>query len=171
MNTKGTTEEFFLASYDAYQDAIFRYVLFQTNNREVALDLTQETFAKAWEYLVSGKTIDMMRPFLYRIAGNLVIDYRRKKKSDSLDSMMENGFDPGATEDEDHADRFEREQVLQIVGQIEEKYRDVIIMRYIEDMSVKDMAKVTGETENAISVRIHRGLEKVRTTLAHHEHD
>lgn len=152
----------FLENYDLYSDAIFRYCLFQTSNREVALDLTQDTFMKAWEYMAKGNTIDHMRAFLYRIAGNLVIDYRRKKKSSSLDSMTEAGFDIGTDETGRLATIHDGKQILELVNNIDEKYRDVIIMRYVDDLSIKEIAYVTGESENNISVRIHRGLEKVR---------
>lgn len=152
----------FLESYDQYNDAIFRYCYFQTSKREVAMDLAQDTFVKAWEYLAKGHTVEHMKAFLYRIAGNLIIDYRRKKKTESLDTMMEAGFDVGSDESERITHNLDAKQALELVGQIDEKYRDVIIMRYIDELSIKEIADVTGETENNISVRLHRGIEKVK---------
>ncbi len=157
-----TTQEMYLESYEKYNDAIFRYCLFETSNREVAIDITQDTFVKVWEYVVAGNTIENMRAFLYRVAGNLVIDYRRKKKSVSLDTMLDDGFDVGHHELPKTIDQIDGEGVRKIVNAIPEKYRDVIIMRFIEDMSVKEIATITGESENNISVRIHRGLEKIK---------
>lgn len=159
----------FLENYDAYNDAIFRYCFFQTSNREVALDLTQETFTKAWEYLTGGETITHMRAFLYRIAGNLIIDYRRKKKSDSLDAMTDTGFDIGIDDRGHYENIHDGKKIFELLENIDEKYRDVIIMKYVDELSIPEIADVTGETENNVSVRIHRGLEKVRTLLNNEE--
>lgn len=164
-------EKPFLEAYETWGDAIFRYCLFQTSRRDVALDLTQDTFMKAWEYVETGKTVDNMRAFLYRIAGNLVIDYRRKKKSDSLDSMMESGFDVGFDERGQIERLLDGKQVLALVNTIPEIYRDVLIMRYVDDLSVKEIAEITGETENNISVRIHRGLDKMKDILEEKQKD
>ncbi len=156
------TQNTFLESFSAYNDAIFRYCYFQTSNREIALDLTQDTFMRAWEYLQTGKTVGNMRAFLYRIATNLIIDYRRKRKATSLDTMIESGYDTSTTGRKEVESIIEGQEILKLVDQIDEKYRDVIIMRYIDDMSIKEIALAMGELENTISVRIHRGLEKLK---------
>ena len=162
-------EQPFLEAYEAYGDAIFRYCLFQTSRRDVALDLTQDAFMKAWEYLENGNVVDNMRAFLYRIAGNLVIDYRRKKKSDSLDSMMETGFDVGFDERGNLERLLDGKEVMKLIEAIPEMYRDALIMRYVDDLSVQEIAEITGETENNISVRIHRALDKLRTLAEDHK--
>jgi RNA polymerase sigma-70 factor (ECF subfamily) len=169
MKPDMTTQEAYLKAYESYNDAIFRYCLFETSNREVALDLTQDTFVKVWQYLQGGNTIENMRAFLYRVAGNLVIDYRRKKKATSLDALLDDGYDIGHDEKSRTIDAIDGRKVMEIMNEIPEKYRDVIIMRYVEDLSIKEIAEVTGETENNISVRIHRGLEKVRSAVEEHE--
>ena len=152
----------FMQAYDAHHDAIFRYCLFETSNRDVALDLTQDTFIKVWQYLEEGKEIEHIKAFLYRVAGNLVIDYRRKKKSGSLDSMMEEGFDVEHDERESLFNGFDAKKMMGLLQEVGDTYRDVIIMRFIDDLSIKEIADVTGESENNISVRIHRGTEKLR---------
>ena len=104
---KENRQQTFLEAYESYNNAIFRYCYYQTSNREIALDLTQDTFLKAWEYLGKGIAVENMRAFLYRVAGNAVIDYRRKKKSGSLDAMTENGFDIGHDERPRHEELFD----------------------------------------------------------------
>ncbi len=156
------TQSIFMQAYDTYGDAIFRYCLFETSNRQVALDLTQDTFMKVWSYLEEGKKVEYMKAFLYRVAGNLVIDYRRKKKSDSLDDLMEEGFDVEHDERERLTDMFDAKQLMELLNELTDTYKNVIIMRFIDDLSIKEIAEATGESENAISVRIHRGTEKLR---------
>lgn len=155
-------ENDFVREYEKLSDGVFRFCLFKISNREIALDITQETFTKTWEYMRAGNTIENMKAFVYRTAGNLVIDHHRKKKSVSLDSLQETGFDVGEMTTEKNETTFDTELVLKVVGSLDEKYRDVLLLRYTEDMSVKDIAELFGETENTISVRIHRGIEKIK---------
>jgi RNA polymerase sigma-70 factor (ECF subfamily) len=154
----------FLEAYETYSDAIFRYCYFQTSNREQSLDLAQDVFTKAWEYLSSGKEVTHMKAFLYRIATNAVIDWRRKKKAVSLDKMVEEGFDvrSGTNEIESKEIFFEAKQAVKLIGELDEKYREVLLLRYVDELSIKEIAEIVGETENNVSVRIHRGLEKIK---------
>ncbi len=156
-----------MAAYAEFNDAIFRYCYTQTSNRDKALDLAQETFTRAWQYLASGKEVDQMRPFLYRIATNAIIDDRRKKKAVSLDSMMEEGYDHADATDEaeQHEILFEGNQALEALAGLDAKYKDVLIMRYVDDMTVKEIAQAIGESENNTSVRIHRGLDKLKKLI------
>ncbi|MFA6397223.1 MAG: RNA polymerase sigma factor [Candidatus Paceibacterota bacterium] len=162
LNTK------FNASYEQYSDAIFRYCLFQTSNREKAIDITQDTFIKTWEYLSrSEKEIENMRALLYKIAKNLIIDYRRKKKSESLDNLTEQGFDFSDEKNDMYEKEtiFEGKQAFESINKLDEKYREVIMLRFVEDMEIKDIAKALNKSENNVSVRIHRGLEKLKNIL------
>jgi RNA polymerase sigma-70 factor (ECF subfamily) len=159
--------DFFTGSYEQFSDAIFRYCYFQTSSREKALDFTQDTFIKTLEYLTDGNKVENLRAFLYKVARNLIIDDRRRKKSESLDKMQESGFDVKNKVDErkEHETAFDIKTVLEVVDQLELKYREVIMLRYIEDMSVKDIASILKDTENNISVKIHRALKKLNTLL------
>ena len=153
--------------YEEYSDAIFRYCYFHTGNREKSLDITQDTFIKTWDYVSSSKNVENLRPFLYKVAKNLIIDERRKKKSGSLDELTEAGFEPEneISEMEIKEDRYERKILLDTVGELDPIYKDVILLRYVEDMSIKEIANVLRENENNISVRIHRGIEKLKNIL------
>jgi RNA polymerase sigma factor (sigma-70 family) len=152
----------FLKAYEAYNDAIFRYCLFQTSNREKAIDTTQDTFSKTWEYMAEGHTIDNIRAFLYKTAKNLIIDGRRKKKATSLDDLLDDGFDAPFDDRETHMARLDGEKAIALVGELDENYRESLTLRYIEDLTIKEIAETLGESENTISVRIHRGLEKLK---------
>lgn len=159
-------KESFSKAYDDFSDAIFRYCHYQTSNRELALDLTSDTFTKTWEYLSKGKEVDNLRAFLYRVANNLIIDYRRKKKESSLDFLTEQGFDiETENENELHENAFEGKLAMEAVHKLDESYRDVLLMRYVDDFSIKEIAKILNEKENNISVRIHRAMEKLKSIL------
>jgi RNA polymerase sigma-70 factor (ECF subfamily) len=88
----------FIRAYDENADALFRQCFFKVHDREIAKDILQDTFARTWDYSTKGNTILNMRAFLYRTMNNLVVDYYRKKKAVSLDSLEEDGFNPVAPE-------------------------------------------------------------------------
>ena len=161
----------FNQSYEEFSDAIFRYCLYQTSNREKALDLTQDTFIKTWEYLSNGKKVDNLRAFLYKVAGNLVIDYRRKKKAESLDSMTEAGFDvkDEINEMAQKENVYEKDFALKVIEQLDEKYKEVLLLKFTEDMSIQEIAKIMNQSINNISVRLHRGIAQLKEIMAHHE--
>lgn len=157
-------EQKLLDAYDAYADALFRHCYFRLYDREVAKDVVQDTFIRTWEYLSNGKVVDNMRAFLYRAANNLVIDHVRKHTTASLDGLQEKGFDPKdeKTDASRVFDIVSGREVVQVLHKLEEPYRTAVIMRYIDDLMPREIATVLGETENVISVRIHRGTKKVR---------
>lgn len=164
MNTHNDQNTDFIRAYDDFSDDIFRFTFLKTKNRETALDITQETFTKVWEYIDSGKEVGHMRGFLYQIARNLIIDHYRKKTTSSLDWLAEAGFDP-VSDDKEEVDDFEMREAMDIIDNLDPKYREPILMRYIEELSIKEIANILEEEENTISVRIHRGLEKIRNQI------
>ena len=162
MEANPTTKESFLAAYDLHADAIFRYCFFKVSNREQALDLSADTFTKAWEYIAKGGTVDNMKAFLYRIATNAIIDYRRKKKSTSFEALTDEGYDIANENEVDHEKISDQRIILKSLEKLDEKYRTVLTLRYIDDLTITEIAKTLGESENNISVIIHRGIDKLR---------
>lgn len=156
----------FLKAYDDFSDAIYRHCYFRVSNHDKALDIMQETFTRAWRYISKGNEIKDFRPFLYRTANNLIIDHYRKRKESSLDVMLDKGFEPGTDEAYGILAAAELKNISKIMEQLEEKYREVIVLRYIDGMSPKEIAKLTGETDNVISVRLHRGIKKIQELIS-----
>ncbi len=155
----------FPEAYAEYKDAIFRHCYFRVFDRELAKDVLQETFVKTWEYLAAGNDIDNTRAFLYRVATNLIINGTRKKKESSLDALQEQGFDPGEEDDMSKRDYIQEQRVLDLLSKVEEPYRNAVTLRYIEGYSPAEIAELTGESPNAVSVRIHRGLKQLHAHL------
>jgi len=160
--TSKKIEKLFLAAYDNHNDAIFRFFYFRVRDRELATDLTQDTFTKAWKYLAGGKEVEYMKAFIYKVARNLVIDYVRKKKDVSLDALMEDGFAPGIdTRSKQHM-AIDVKAMIEAVEQVNEEYAEVVRLRYIDGLGPKDIAEVLGESPNVISVRLHRGMKELK---------
>ncbi|MDD2766179.1 MAG: RNA polymerase sigma factor [Candidatus Moranbacteria bacterium] len=162
---KEILEKKFHLLYDNQSDALFRFVSFRVNDREMALDIVQNTFLKMWEVLESGRAIENERAFLFRIASNLVIDYYRKSKEYSLDSLAEEGFDAPSDPGIPIETQIDADGALACLQSLSEKYREPVWLRTVEDWSVKDIAEVLNETENVVSVRIHRGLKLWRSEI------
>jgi RNA polymerase sigma-70 factor (ECF subfamily) len=159
-------ERSFLAAYEEFADQIFRHCLLRIRDRDVARDITQETFSRVWLYMSDGKKIDYMRAFLYRVANNLIVDSVRKKKSSSLDAMMEDdGFEVVDESLPDPADKPAAREAMKMLNSLDEMYRTVITMRYVDEMSPGEIAEVLGVSENVVSVRIHRGIEKLKKIM------
>lgn len=168
------TAETFAKAFDSYADELFRHASLRLSNRERALEIVQEAFLKAWQYVSRGEEVRDMRAFLYRTLRNLIIDEYRKHKSVSLDDMLET--DDGSqmesmllADDEDALEnafvRFDASRALEAVRALPEPYREVIVLRYIDSLSIAEVAERIGESENVVSVRIHRGLKKLRSLM------
>src|SRR3989344_5198081 len=156
-------EKKFLKMYADYADAIFRHCFFRlAYDREKAKDLVQDTFTKTWNYLAQGKNIANPRAFLYKVATNLIINAYAKKKDLSLENLQEQGFDPGLDQRDSLYNFLDGRQMLKDLDQLDPQYSQVVVMRYIDDLSPKEIAEILGESENVVSVRIHRGLKKIR---------
>jgi len=164
---KKELEAQFLEAYEMYANDIFRFVAFKTSDREVAQDLLQETFTKTWDYCRSGNEVKKWKQFLFRTAYNLVIDTYRKKRAISLDALMEAGFSPeaGGTDAPNPTEHAEIVLMRNAIDKLDDTYRDIILLRYTENLSPAEIADILNLSENVVSVRIHRGIKKLRTHL------
>lgn len=155
----------FLAAFDEYSDAIFRFCVVKTGNRELAEDLTQDTFMRFWQALRGGATMTNTRSYLYTIANNAVIDWYRKKKSDSLDQKAEGGFqvaDERALSPDANAAYAE---ILRNMQKLAAGDAEVLVMRYVDGLEPRDIAEILGESANTVSVRINRATNRLKEQL------
>jgi RNA polymerase sigma-70 factor (ECF subfamily) len=155
-------EATFLKAYDEHSDALFRFCYFKVSDRDLAKDLLQETFMKTWTYLQDGHEVENLRAFLYKTLQNLIIDFYRKKKSVSLDALQEDGFEPAFDEQSLVEDRIDGAIAVQYLKKIPAPYQEAVYMRFVQGLTLEEIATITGEPENTISVHVHRGLKKLR---------
>lgn len=163
--SKDVTSEF-LEVYDQLSDSLFRHCQYKISNREKALDLVQEAFTRTWEYLASGKRIENMKSFVYRTTNNLIIDEYRRKRAESLDLLAEAGFDPKVEGDVyDPAHTSEVKLTIEAVKNLPHLYREAIELRYIDGLSIGEIAALLQISANVVSVRLTRGVEKLKDVL------
>jgi len=170
----GDFEQQFRDAYERYSDELFRHATMRISDRERALEITQDTFMRTWDYVRKGNEVRELRPFLYQTLRHLIIDEYRKAKMHSLEALVEDieGASVEALLPSDDTntleaamDRFDAKQALATVSELPDLYREVLMLRYVESLSPKEMAEVLEESENVVSVRIHRGLKKLKEIL------
>lgn len=145
-----------------YQKGLHQYSFFKVRNFELSHDLVQETFIKTWHYIVKGGKIEIMKAFLYHVMNNLIVDEYRKRKTVSLDILLENGFEPQSKDFGRLFNTIDGKSAFGMIKKLPEKYQKVMKMRYSQDLSLKEIALLTGQTRNATAVQVHRGLKKLK---------
>ncbi|RMD61753.1 sigma-70 family RNA polymerase sigma factor [Candidatus Parcubacteria bacterium] len=161
---KGNPEAFG-ALYDRYHQQIYRFVYLKVSTKEDAEDITHQVFLNAWKqmrhYTHTGHPFSS---FLYRIARNLVIDhYRAKKAHVALEAAAEL---PSADAPEEQAERQLLEaEVMRAIRLLKPDYQDVLIMRFIEELSLKEVAAILGKSEGAVKLLQHRAMRRLRQLL------
>jgi RNA polymerase sigma-70 factor, ECF subfamily len=146
--------------YDTHADAIFRHLAYKLGDRERAKELTQEVFLKTWQYVVLKKKIEHEKAFLYRIAHNIFVnEIRTDKKTAALSVLEEGGFEIQDEYLPTSEDVSIRRELLDTLDQIKGSYREVLILRYMDGLAVKEIAEILNEKETNISMRIKRGIE------------
>ena len=159
-----------------YQHRLLRYLLFLTGNREMAEDLFQEVWMRV---LTRGGQFNGKARFetwLFAIARNLVIDQRRKRTMSSLDELFEAGGEddrPLAFEVPDHEpgpfDRMsnveDRDQIAAALLQLDTLYREVLVLRFHEELSLEEIAKVTRAPLSTVKSRLYRGMASIKPRL------
>ena len=164
MNPK-KVELQFIEAFNAHNDAIFRFCYYRVYNRELAKELTQETFLKTWKSLTDGNEIDNIRAFLYRVAKNIVIDHSRKKQTGSLDDLQEQGIDFGVEIEATLQNNIDANSAIEVIKKLDEIYREVLLLRYVDGFGPKEIAELINETQNVVSVRLNRGLKQLQERI------
>ena len=172
LSHKGGHEERFLKAFDEYADALYRHASVRVRDRERAVELVHDAFTKAWSYVRAGNEIDAYRPFLYKILGNLIIDEYRKKREDSLDALLEkDGVTEGSFADlqvgslEEAVDALDAKRAVEMISQLPVGYREILTLRFVDGLGPKEIAELIEETENVVSVRLHRGIKLLKDAV------
>jgi RNA polymerase sigma-70 factor, ECF subfamily len=159
-----------------YQHRLLRYLLYLTGHREMAEDLFQEVWMRV---LVRGGQFNGQARFetwLFTIARNLVIDQRRKRTACSLDELFEGNSDddrPMSFEPQDGEptpfDRVsnleDRERIARALLELDTLHREVLVLRFHEELSLEEIAKVTRAPLSTVKSRLYRGMAMIKPKL------
>ena len=150
--------------YELFHKRIYRYCLFNTQASETAQDLCQETFFRAWKSLSTfSQKGGSFQAYIFRIARNLIIDLSRKKKELPLENYDQ--VDDRQVLEEGLEKQDDIKKVRNALSKLDGIERQIIILRYFEEMTTAEVAKVVGLREGALRVRTHRILKKLKEQI------
>lgn len=149
-------------AYLDYQKLLKSRAHIKIHDHSIGDGLVQETFLKTWKYLVKGGKIDIMKAFLFHVLNDLIVDEYRKNKPTSLDVLLEKGFEPKAINSDNLLKDLDGKSAMLLIARLPLKYQKIMRMKYVQDLSLEEMSRVTGESKNTLAVNAHRGLEKLK---------
>ena len=144
--------------YERYARDVLRFAWYLTGNRSEAEDITSETFVRAW--VESDRLrVDTVKAYLFMIARNLHIDWRRLEGRRG--ELPQEPVDPAPGPDEETGARNELEAVMAALQQLPEIDRAALLMRSQDEMSYETIAAALGLTPVAARVKVHRARIKL----------
>jgi len=162
---KNRDPEAFGSLYNQYQPAIYRFILLKISEKASTEDITHQVFLNAWQNI--GNYQSQGFPFsswLYRIAHNAVIDYyRTQKKHLNLETIEETAVSDNLEEKID--EKFELKLVKEAIKELSDEQQSIIIMKFVEELTNKEIAVALGKSEGAIKTAQHRSLENIKKIL------
>ncbi|OGF30657.1 hypothetical protein A3H09_01770 [Candidatus Falkowbacteria bacterium RIFCSPLOWO2_12_FULL_45_13] len=172
---KKNDKEAFIKAYDLYVDQLYRFIYFKVGNREEAEDLSSSVFLKTWNYILEKKleNPNTLKALLYKIARNLIIDhYRKTKGRESVSLDNENGI---KIIDEKQNPNYGLELKADLLvletklPKLKDEYREVIILRFVNELSIKEIAEILDKSKGNVRVLIYRALNALKELLSQDE--
>ncbi|WP_372869877.1 RNA polymerase sigma factor [Planomicrobium okeanokoites] len=154
--------------YHEHSDRVYRYIFLLVRNKENAEDLTQETFYKAFKGLSSFNEEASPATWLLKIARNVTYDHFRRKRVVRFFSWGDE-YDQEAASIAPEASAERKEQVMELhkaIKRLKKDYRDVIILRRIQELSIRDTAYILGWTEAKVKTKSGRAMDALKQELA-----
>jgi len=146
--------------YDTYVESIYRFIYIKVNSQEIAQDLTSEVFLRVWKSY-QKQNLKNPRAFLYTTARHIVIDYyRTNKRTISIESIdiEDSAQDIGKKEEASSL-------IQQNIRKLKEDYQNVLILRYVDDLSITEISKILDKTKGATRTLLHRALSELRKQI------
>jgi RNA polymerase sigma-70 factor (ECF subfamily) len=157
------------AIYARYHQSIFRYLYYRTGDPQTAEDLTADVFLKMVQALPSYRIATTpFQAWLFQVARNLAIDHHRRSSAHPVVAIDEN-LDAEHDLDSVIDEKFSSVDLAQALSKIEDTQQDVLLLRFIDGMSIAEAAQVLHKSEDAVKALQRRGLLALRALLDHQE--
>lgn len=155
-----------------YLPIVYNHLYHLTQNHELSEEMSQEAFVKAYSHLKSFDRSRRFKPWILRIASNATMsELRKNKKVLSLNALEEEGYwgEEQHQQEDDPLLRLERklssESVLKILDRMDPRYRQVLLLRYQNELSYDEIAKALDVPLNTVRTRIKRGISQLKTEV------
>lgn len=156
---------------DRFQAEIFRMVYYRTRSRMDAEDLTQEIFMQAYRHVNRLQDPERFRAWLYTIAANRVRDFLRRRRLLSFFVTATEDEPPDFPDRQAHADPGSLDRLLQrefwselqrLAAQLSRWEREVFFLRFIDELSLREIAEVLKKSDSAVKTHLYRALQKFK---------
>ena len=153
--------------YDRYLPQIYRFVFLKVGRKQDAEDITQQVFTSAWQNVNRFEFKGFpFSSWLYRIASNAVIDhYRTYKANIDIEQVPEDLFSEYTNDDEKIDTAMNVRMVRTALATLEQDQQNVLLMKFVDELSNKEIAEALQKTEGAIRVIQHRALKQLKAKL------
>lgn len=168
IQAKQGSSEAFSELYEFYFDRIYKFIFFRVNHKEIAEDLAEDVFVKAWTRIKSVKE-QSFGGWLYQITKNTVIDYYRQKKTTVDLQDVENILEyEHSIVDETNA-QYEQKRLLDLIRKLTPDQQIVIKLKFLEELDNSEIAELISKSEGSIRVTQHRALQRLNELLIEQE--
>lgn len=148
---------------EKYYDDIYRFCYYKTGNASLSYDLTQETFLKLIKYIGNYRDKGKFKGYLITIAINVCNTYFYKNNIDLEEFDGNQNYAPKSSNELEKIE--EKDIVVQALNELPEKQKEVIILKYYEELKIKDISKILDEKVPTIKSRLKQGMEKLSRYL------
>jgi RNA polymerase sigma-70 factor (ECF subfamily) len=149
--------------YDKNVDDIYRFIYFKIGKKDDANDLSSLVFLKTWEHIQKNKISqnETLRALIYKIARNVVVDYYRERRPDNISIDDENNKIDVVDDNNLEIDisvKSDYDRLMVNVMGLKNEYREILIMRFVNELSLDEIADVTGKKKINVRVILHRAV-------------
>ena len=166
MQSKNIDHDRFIAYYNDHKDKIFTYLMYRLNfDQALAEDLLMDIVLRAYEnFNKFDPEKGSFKTWIFTLAHNHLLNFWRdnqKKKTVSLENLEEEGVFTAVTEaDNPVSQDIENKKIQHILSLMKEDEREIIILRYLEELNYGEIAQITGKNEGAIRTSLSRALDR-----------
>ena len=150
--------------YNKYINKIYRFAFYRTSSKEIAEDIASQVFLKLFEKINQGGQIKSLQALLYQITRNLIIDHYRSKHNTEVPLEFETAKQVTTMHEKINV-RIDNEVLRPAVMKLKEEYREVIILKYIEELSITEISKIIDKSPGNIRTITHRAIVELRKHL------
>jgi len=154
--------------YDDHIDKIYRFIFLKVDSENTAQDVTAQVFTKGWKKFKSGARIDNISAYLYQIARAEIANYYRGSRKYKVISVESTAEIVDTEQDIEKAQikKADIDAAKELLGQLNEDAQNVLVWKYLDNYSNKEIAKMLNKSEGAVRVMVHRALAQLREKAA-----
>ena len=152
--------------YDKYVKKIYRFIFLKVSSQEAAEDLTAQVFTKGWKRFRTSQDIENPSAYLYQVARAELADYYRKRNRFQIISTEADSItDPQPSMEENQQAQSDIEMMRTSLSKLNDDEQNVVIWRYLDGLSFKEIAQIMERPEGTIRVMLHRALKELREKM------